>query len=193
MMHTKIGLIGAGNVGMETANVIIQKNIGDCILFDIDNDMTRGKGLDLTHSTPIRHASGVVKGGVSFEELQDCEVVVVTAGMPRKPGMTRDDLLEANSKTMKEVAENLNKYASDSIKIVVTNPLDTMTYLIWKLTGMDNNKTIGMAGLLDATRFRAFLAMKLGVSAEDINAIVIGSHGDFMIPSLDLPAQVGFR
>jgi malate dehydrogenase len=181
-MKDRIGIIGAGNVGTETANELLRNNIADCVLLDIRNSQAVGKSFDLTHSGPLRHAAATITGTDDYAALEGCSVVVITAGKPRQPGMTRDDLLSENVQTIRDVCGKLNVHVPDAVWIMVTNPLDAMTYAALKLSGKDRRTVIGMAGALDAARLRATIAAALSVSAIDVHGMVLGSHGDLMIP-----------
>lgn len=181
-MKDRIGIVGAGNVGTEAANELLRNNIADCVLLDVRQSQAAGKALDLTHSGPLRHAATTIRGAESYADLKGCNVVVITAGKPRQPGMTRDDLLVENCRTMTGVVGNLMAHVPDAIWIVVTNPLDAMTYAALKLSGKDRSTVVGMAGALDAARLRATIAGSLGISAEDVHGMVLGSHGELMIP-----------
>jgi malate dehydrogenase len=181
-MRSRIGIIGAGQVGGELANVLLRNDTGDCVLIDIKESIARGKALDLSHGSPLRQSSATISGGADFSVLSGCEVVVITAGIPRKPGMSRDDLLGANLHIVSEVCSQCMRYAPDAIWIMVTNPVDSMTYAAWKLSNKAPNTVIGMAGALDTARFRSIIAREARVSAEVVQAMVLGSHGDQMIP-----------
>nr|4PLH_A Chain A, malate dehydrogenase [Apicomplexa]4PLH_B Chain B, malate dehydrogenase [Apicomplexa]4PLH_C Chain C, malate dehydrogenase [Apicomplexa]4PLH_D Chain D, malate dehydrogenase [Apicomplexa]4PLW_A Chain A, malate dehydrogenase [Apicomplexa]4PLW_B Chain B, malate dehydrogenase [Apicomplexa]4PLW_C Chain C, malate dehydrogenase [Apicomplexa]4PLW_D Chain D, malate dehydrogenase [Apicomplexa] len=178
----KISLIGAGNIGGTLAHLIAQKELGDVVLFDIVEGMPQGKALDISHSSPIMGSNVKITGTNNYEDIKGSDVVIITAGIPRKPGMSRDDLLSVNAKIMKDVAENIKKYCPNAFVIVVTNPLDVMVYVLHKYSGLPHNKVCGMAGVLDSSRFRYFLAEKLNVSPNDVQAMVIGGHGDTMVP-----------
>lgn len=181
-MKPKITVIGAGHVGETTAHLLALKNLGDIVLTDIVQDMPQGKALDMLEAGPISGYDCKVVGTNSYADIKDSDIVVLTAGVPRKPGMSRDDLLNVNLNIVKDVATNLKMYAPNAILIVVTNPLDAMTYAAWKLTGFPKNRVMGMAGVLDLARFRAFISMELNVSIENTSALVLGSHGDDMVP-----------
>lgn len=181
-MRKKIAVIGAGNVGAEAAREMIARNLGDVWLLDIIEGMPQGKALDMSHSAPILGYSVFAYGTNSYDDLKDSDVVVITAGVPRKPGMSREDLLNTNLKIVKSVSEEVKKVAPNAIVIVVTNPLDAMVYTAYKVLGFPKERIMGMAGVLDSTRYRTFLAMELGVSPEDVQALVLGSHGDLMVP-----------
>lgn len=182
MGRKKITVVGAGNVGATTALRLSQKELGDVVLIDILNEMAQGKALDIMESTPVTGVDVVLKGGGNYEEVKGSDIVVITSGVPRKPGMSRDDLLKTNVGIVKEVTEQVKKYAPDSIIIMVANPLDAMTYTAFKVSKFPKNRVVGMAGVLDTARFRTFLAMELNVSVENIQAFVLGGHGDTMVP-----------
>jgi len=178
----KITIVGAGNVGATTAHWAAAKELGDIVLVDIVEGVPQGKALDLLEAGPIEGFDVRIIGTNSYEETADSDVVVITAGMPRKPGMSRDDLLKTNFEIVRGVVEQCIKYSPNAFYIVVTNPVDVMTYAAWKISGLPTNRVMGMAGVLDSTRFRTFLAMELGISVEDITAFVMGGHGDEMVP-----------
>ncbi len=182
MGRKKITVIGGGNVGATTALRLAQKELGDVVIIDILNEMAQGKALDIMESTPVTGIDIVLKGGGNYEETKGSDIVVITSGVPRKPGMSRDDLLKTNLGIVKEVTEQVKKYAPDSIIIMVANPLDAMTYTAYKVSKFPKNRVMGMAGVLDTARFRTFLAMELGISVENIQAFVLGGHGDTMVP-----------
>jgi malate dehydrogenase len=182
MARAKVGIIGAGNVGASLAFSIINRDIADVVISDIVEGLPQGKALDMSESrTPDLHDSGAV-GTNKVEDMNGCDVVVVTAGVPRKPGMTREQLLDINAKILRDVCGVLKTFKPQPIVIVVTNPLDVMTYLAYKLLGFPKSRVIGMAGVLDSSRMCHFIAEKLGVSAKDVHAMVLGSHGDTMVP-----------
>lgn len=181
-MRPKISIIGAGHVGAETALGLASKNVGDIILVDIVEGMPAGKALDMMEAAPIVGISSNITGTNNYEDITGSDVVVITAGLPRKPGMTREDLLKTNFGIVKSVSEQVKKYAPDSVVIVITNPLDAMVYTAYRVLGFERERIMGMAGALDSTRFRAFIAMELGVSPEDVTAMVLGTHGDLMVP-----------
>ncbi len=179
---TKIAVIGAGFIGATTVQRIAEKELGNVLITDIIEGMPQGKALDLMESAPIVGFDVNVVGSNDYKDMQDSDVVVITAGIARKPGMSRDDLIKTNSNIVSEVSENIKKYAPDSIVIVVTNPLDIMTYVAHKKTGFHPGRVIGMSGVLDSARFATFVAMELGCSARDVDAMVLGGHGDLMVP-----------
>lgn len=182
MERKKIALIGAGQIGGTMALLAAQKELGDIILFDIMDGVPQGKALDLKEMTPIDGYNAEITGTSSYEGIAGANICIVTAGIPRKPGMSRDDLIQTNVKVITDVAENIKKYAPDSFVIVVTNPLDAMVYTMKKVTGFPKNRVMGMAGILDSARFRAFISMETGASVEEISAFVLGGHGDTMVP-----------
>lgn len=179
---TKITVVGAGFVGATTVQRIAEKELGDVVMTDIIDGMPQGKALDLMESAPIVGFDVNVVGTNDYKDMQDSDIVVITAGIARKPGMSRDELVKTNSKIVSEVSENINKYAPDSIVIVVTNPLDIMTYVALMKTGFHPGRVIGMSGVLDSARFATFVAMELGCSVKNVDAMVLGGHGDLMIP-----------
>ena len=184
MARKKIVLIGGGQIGGNLALLANQKELGDVIIYDIPQaeGMTKGKALDIMQLLPHDGYDGNLLGTSDPASMQDADVVIITAGVPRKPGMDREDLLEINIKIITDVANNVKKYASNAFVIVVSNPLDAIVYSFYKVSGFAKNKVIGMAGALDSGRFRAFLAMETGYSVQDINCMVLGGHGDTMVP-----------
>ena len=178
----KVSVIGAGNVGATTALFIAERELADVALVDIVEGVPQGKGLDMTEAAPIIRFDAEVRGTNDYSGIQGSDVVVVTAGFPRKPGMSRLDLLQKNADVISDVSRNIAKHAPDSIVIMVTNPVDVMTYHAWKVTGFPTNRVMGQAGVLDSARFAAFIAMELDVSVEDISPMVLGGHGDEMVP-----------
>lgn len=180
----KITIVGAGNVGATTAHWAVIKELGDIVLVDIPQtgDMPKGKALDLLESGPIAGFDCKLIGTTGYEETKDSDIVVITAGVPRKPGMSRDDLLNTNAGIVRSVVEQVVKYSPNCIIIVVTNPLDAMTHLAWKVSGFPTNRVVGQAGVLDTARFRTFIAMELNVSVKDVHAMLMGGHGDTMVP-----------
>lgn len=181
-MKTKISVIGAGNVGATAAELIAREGLADVVLFDIHEGLAKGKALDMTEACPLWNSSSTVTGTSTFEETAASDLIVITAGFPRKPGMSRDDLLHANADVITSVTKGTVTYSPDSIIIVVTNPMDVMAYTAMKVSGFSGHRVIGMGGVLDSSRFRAFVAMELGVSAVDVEALVLGGHGDQMVP-----------
>ncbi len=184
MRRAKISVIGAGNVGATCAHWAAAKELGDIVLLDIPErvGVAQGKALDLACCGPIERFDSRVTGTSDYRDIKGSDVVVITAGMPRKPGMSRDDLIQVNVKIVKDVSERIREHAPDSIVIVVSNPLDAMVYTAWKVTGFPTRRIMGQAGALDVARFRAFIAMELGCSVEDISALLLGGHGDDMVP-----------
>ncbi|MBM4111081.1 MAG: malate dehydrogenase [Phycisphaerae bacterium] len=182
MRRAKISVIGAGNVGASCAVWAASKELGNVVLLDINEGVAKGKALDLYECAPIERFDCTITGTKDYADIADSDVVVVTAGIPRKPGMSRDDLIATNVKIVKDVAQNVAKYAPNSVMIIVSNPLDAMVYTAWKASGFPTHRILGQAGALDVARFRAFLAMELGCSVEDIQALLLGGHGDDMVP-----------
>lgn len=178
----KISVIGAGNVGATTALLLAQQQLGDIFLLDIIEGLPEGKALDMAEAGPVARFESRVWGTEKYEDIADSDIVVMTAGLPRKPGMTRMDLLTKNAEIVKSVTKQVAKVAPKSIIVVVTNPLDVMTYVAWKTSGFPRQRVVGMAGVLDSTRFREFIAAELNVSVEDTQTIVLGGHGDSMVP-----------
>lgn len=181
-MKKKVSVIGAGNVGATLAQLIVQSSIADVALFDIVEGVPQGKALDLSEACPLWGSSSTVVGTNGFAETANSDVIVVTAGFPRKPGMSRDDLLSANAKVVSEVVRNTAKVSPDAVLIIVTNPMDVMAQLSLRVSGFPPHRVIGMGGILDSARFRTFIAWDLGVSPEDVEALVLGGHGDLMVP-----------
>lgn len=178
----KIAIIGAGNIGGVLAQIALQKDLGDVVMFDVVEGLPQGKALDIGEGAPVDAWDGRILGTNSYQDIQGADVVVVTAGLARKPGMSRDDLLAKNTEIQKEVAKNIRQYAPESVVVVISNPLDAMVYVNQKVTGFPHQRVMGMAGVLDSARFRAFVAWELGVSIEDVQAVVLGGHGDTMVP-----------
>jgi len=178
----KIAVIGAGAVGATAAQRIAEKELGDVVLTDIVEGLPQGKALDLMEAGPLFGYDSKLIGTNDYRDIEGSDVVVITAGIARKPGMTREDLLKINTKIIREVSQNIAKYAPDSVVITVTNPLDIMTYVTMKTTGFESQRVFGMSGVLDSGRFAAFIAMELGCSVRDISAMVLGGHGDTMVP-----------
>jgi malate dehydrogenase len=181
-MNTKLAVIGAGNVGASCAQYLAETNLGDVVMVDIIEGMPQGKGLDQTQAGPVRGYNCMITGTNKYSDIKGSSLVIMTAGLPRKPGMSREDLLNMNADIVATAAKNIKKYAPKAYVIVVSNPLDIMTYHMWKVTGFPSNRVCGQAGILDSTRFRAFVAMELGVAMKDIQAMVLGGHGDTMVP-----------
>lgn len=178
----KIACVGAGNVGASAAQYCAEMELGDVVLSDIVEGFPQGKALDLTQAGPIRGYGSMVTGTNDYADIAGADVCIVSAGLARKPGMTRLDLLEKNGNIIKGIAENIAKHAPNSTVIVVTNPLDVMTYLMFKKVGFPSNRVVGMAGCLDSARLRAFVAMELNVNMKNVDTMVLGSHGDDMVP-----------
>jgi len=182
MGRKKITIVGAGNVGATAAHWAAEKELGDIVLVDIIEGMPQGKALDLMESRPVEGFDVTVSGTNTYEETAGSDIVIITSGLPRKPGMSREDLLQKNKEIVTSVTRSVVAQSPDSIIILVSNPLDTMTYLAKAVSGFPKNRVMGMAGILDTARFRVFIAMELNVSVEDIQALVLGGHGDSMIP-----------
>jgi len=182
--RAKISVIGAGNVGATCAHWAAAKELGDIVLVDIPDKegVAKGKALDLACCGPIERFDAQVVGTADYKDIAGSDVVILTAGLPRKPGMSRDDLIETNVKIVKSVSEQIAEHAPESVVIVVSNPLDAMVYTAWKASGFATNRIVGQAGALDVARFRAFLAMEIGCSIEDVSALLLGGHGDDMVP-----------
>ena len=183
-MATKISLIGAGNIGGTIALLAAIKNLGNVVLVDIAKGIAKGKALDISHSLPVLQCNRKIIGTTSLKQIKDSKVIVVTAGVPRKAGMSRDDLVEINLKVMKDVGKAIKKYSPKSFVIVVTNPLDVMTWALQKITGIPHSHVVGMAGVLDTSRFKFHLAEALGYSVQDVSSSVLGGHGDDMVALL---------
>ncbi len=179
---TKITIIGSGAVGATTAQRIVEKQLGDVVMMDIVEGLPQGKALDLLEASPIIGYDSKLMGSTCSEDMEASDIVIVTAGMARKPGMKREDLLKINANIIKEVSQNIARYAPDSVVIMVTNPLDVMTYVAMKVTGFEPSRVFGMSGVLDSARFATFIAMELGCSVRDVHAMVLGGHGDTMVP-----------
>lgn len=182
MSRHKIALIGGGNIGATMAHLALQRRLGEVVMVDITEGVPQGKSLDLLQSCAVDGIDGVIHGTNDFKEIKDSDVVIVTAGIPRKAGMSRDDLLSINGKIMNSVGENIKRYCPNAFVIVVTNPLDVMVWLLQKASNLPHQRVVGMAGILDSGRFRCFLSEALGVSVQDIQAFVLGGHGDTMVP-----------
>jgi len=182
MARNKIALIGSGMIGGTLAHMIGLKELGDVVLFDIAEGIPQGKGLDIAESSPVDGFDASFTGANSYEAIKGADVCIVTAGVPRKPGMSRDDLLGINLKVMEQVGAGIKKYAPDAFVICITNPLDAMVWALQQFSGLPKNKVVGMAGVLDSSRFRHFLAEEFKVSVEDVTAFVLGGHGDTMVP-----------
>ncbi len=182
MARSKIALVGAGQIGGTLAHLVGLKELGDVVMFDIAEGIPQGKSLDLAQSSPVEGFDCKLAGTNSYESLDGADVVIVTAGVPRKPGMSRDDLLGINLKVMDQVGAGIKKYAPNAFVICITNPLDAMVWALQKASGLPKNMVVGMAGVLDSARLRYFLADEFNVSVEDVSAFVLGGHGDTMVP-----------
>jgi malate dehydrogenase len=191
MARKKIALIGAGQIGGTLAHLAALKELGDIVLFDIAEGVPQGKALDLAESAPVDGFNARLSGAGSYSDIAGADVVIVTAGVPRKPGMSRDDLLGINLKVMDSVGAGLRDHAPDAFVICITNPLDAMVWALQKTSGLPANKVVGMAGVLDSSRFRHFLADEFKVSVEDVTAFVLGGHGDDMVPSVRYSTVAG--
>ena len=182
MARKKIALIGAGNIGGTLAHLCVLKGLGDVVLFDVIDGLPQGKALDMLEAGPIEGYDANITGTTSYTDIAGADVCIVTAGVARKPGMSRDDLLGINCKIMSDVSSNIKQYAPDSVVIVITNPLDAMVTLTKRVTGFPKNRVVGQAGVLDSARYRTFIAQELGVSVQNVTAMVLGGHGDDMVP-----------
>ncbi|MGE0825120.1 MAG: malate dehydrogenase [Candidatus Binatia bacterium] len=182
MARRKIALIGAGNIGGTLAHLCALKQLGDVVLFDVIDGLPQGKALDILEAGPIEGYDVNLTGTTSYADIQGADVCIVTAGVARKPGMSRDDLLGINCKVMRDVSENIAKYAPNAFVIVITNPLDAMVTLCKRITGFPKSKVVGQAGVLDSSRYRTFIAKELNVSVHNVTAMVLGGHGDDMVP-----------
>ncbi|QIG81487.1 malate dehydrogenase [Stakelama tenebrarum] len=191
MARKKIALIGSGMIGGTLAHLAAMKELGDVVLFDIAEGMPQGKALDLSQSGPVEGFDSSLKGANDYADIAGADVVIVTAGVPRKPGMSRDDLLGINLKVMKAVGEGIAQYAPDAFVICITNPLDAMVWALREFSGLPHQKVVGMAGVLDSARFRTFLAQEFDVSVEDVTAFVLGGHGDTMVPVVEYSTVAG--
>ena len=182
MARNKIAMIGSGMIGGTLAHIAAQKELGDVVLFDIAEGLPEGKALDIAESSPVDGYDSGLKGTQDYKDIEGADVCIVTAGVARKPGMSRDDLVGINLKVMKSVGEGIKKYAPNALVICITNPLDAMVWALQKFSGLPTNKVVGMAGILDSARFRYFLAEEFNVSVESVTAFVLGGHGDTMVP-----------
>jgi malate dehydrogenase len=182
MARKKIALVGSGNIGGTLAHLIGLKELGDVVMFDIADGIPQGKSLDMAQSTPVEGVDAAYKGGKDYSVIKGADVIIVTAGVPRKPGMSRDDLVAINLKVMSQVGAGIKKYAKNAFVICITNPLDAMVWALREYSGLPHNKVVGMAGVLDSARFRYFLSEEFKVSVEDVTAFVLGGHGDTMVP-----------
>ena len=181
-MRPKVTVVGAGNVGASVAQYMVEKELADVVLVDVIEGVPQGKALDLLQAGPIHRYDSRLTGSNGYDETAGSDIVVVTAGFPRKPGMTRDDLLFKNAEVIQAVTQEVARRSPNAILIMVTNPLDAMVQLAWKVSGFPSQRVMGMAGILDSARFRTFVAMELGVSVENVTAFVLGGHGDSMVP-----------
>ena len=181
-MRPKVTIVGAGNVGATTAHWLAVRGLTDIVLVDVIEGVPQGKALDLQEAAPVAGFDVKIVGTNGYEETKGSQVVVITAGIARKPGMSRDDLLKTNAGIIEEVCRNIKRYSPDAYVIVVSNPVDVLTYAAWRYLGWETRRVMGMAGVLDSTRFRTFLAMELGISVKDVSAFVLGGHGDQMVP-----------
>ncbi len=182
MARAKIALIGSGMIGGTLAHLIGLKELGDVVLFDIMEGLPQGKALDIAESSPVDGFDASYQGVNDYADIKGADVIIVTAGVPRKPGMSRDDLLEINLRVMEQVGAGIKKYAPDAFVICITNPLDAMVWALHRVSGLPKSHVVGMAGVLDSSRFRYFLAQEFDVSVEDVTAFVLGGHGDTMVP-----------
>ncbi|MGZ8519854.1 MAG: malate dehydrogenase [Candidatus Binatia bacterium] len=182
MARKKIALIGAGNIGGSMAHLALLKGLGDVVLFDVVDGLPQGKALDLSHAGPVEGFDGNVMGTNKYEDIAGADVCIVTAGIARKPGMSRDDLLGTNCKILSSVAEGIKTHAANSFVIVITNPLDAMVTLMQRKLGFPKNRVVGQSGILDSSRYRSFIAKELNVSIKSVQALVLGGHGDDMVP-----------
>ncbi len=178
----KIALVGAGNIGGTLAHLASLKNLGDVVLVDVNDGVSKGKALDISQSSAVEGFSAKISAGNDFSLIENSDVVIVTAGIARKPGMSRDDLLATNTSIIKSVGENIKKFAPNSFVIVITNPLDAMVYVMQKVSGLPKNKVVGMAGVLDSSRMSYFLSEEFNVSIDNVHSCVLGGHGDTMVP-----------
>jgi malate dehydrogenase len=187
----KISLVGAGMIGGTLAHLCELKNLGDVVLFDISEGLPQGKALDISQSSAVDGNDVNLKGSNDYKDIAGSDVIIVTAGVPRKPGMSRDDLVNVNTGIIRTVAENIKTHAPEAFVIVITNPLDAMVWVMQQVSGLPANKVVGMAGVLDSSRFAYFLSEALNVSISDINAFVLGGHGDTMVPVIDYTTVSG--
>ena len=191
MARKKIALIGAGNIGGTLAHLAAQKELGDIVLFDVVEGVPQGKALDLSQCGPVEGFDAKIIGTNDYADIAGADVIIVTAGVARKPGMSRDDLLGINLKVMKAVGEGIRNHAPDAFVICITNPLDAMVWALREFSGLPHNKVVGMAGVLDSARFSTFLAWEFGVSVRDVTSFVLGGHGDTMVPVVDYSTVAG--
>ena len=191
MARNKIALIGSGNIGGTLAHLIGLKELGDVVMFDIAEGVPQGKALDIAQSTPVECVNASYSGANDYSAIKGSDVIIVTAGVPRKPGMSRDDLLGINLKVMSQVGAGIKKHAKNAFVVCITNPLDAMVWALREYSGLPHNMVVGMAGVLDSARFRHFLAVEFKVSPEDVTAFVLGGHGDTMVPLVRYSAVAG--
>jgi malate dehydrogenase len=191
MARNKIALVGAGQIGGTLALLTGLKELGDVVLFDVVDGIPQGKALDIAEASPIEGFDAQLTGGNDYSVITGADVVIVTAGFPRKPGMSRDDLIGANAKVVATVGENIKNYCPNAFVITITNPLDVMVWVMREACGLPHNRVVGMAGVLDSARFRLFLAHDMGVSVEDVSAFVLGGHGDDMVPLIRYSTVAG--
>ena len=189
--RNKIALIGAGNIGGTLAHLAGLKNLGDVVILDVNQGVASGKSLDLEQSSVVEDFDASLKGTSDYGDIAGADVVIVTAGIARKPGMSRDDLMATNTSIIKSVAEGIKQHAPDAFVIVITNPLDAMVYVMQKVSGLPANKVVGMAGVLDSSRMSLFLAREFKVSVEDVTSFVLGGHGDTMVPLIRYSSVAG--
>ncbi|MBW2272314.1 MAG: malate dehydrogenase [Deltaproteobacteria bacterium] len=185
MARPKIAMIGGGNIGGVLAEIAAYRELGDVVIFDVVEGMPQGKALDMAEGAPLVGSDAKIEGTNTYEGIAGADVVIITAGLARKPGMSRDDLLSTNLKIMKQVAEGVRDNAPEAFVIVISNPLDAMVYTFKEVSGFPKERVVGMAGVLDSTRLRSFVAWELGVSVQDVTAMVLGGHGDTMVPLVD--------
>ena len=192
-MNRKVTVVGAGNVGASLAELIARANIADVVITDIAEGIPQGKALDMSQACALWNSSAQVTGTNGYEETAGSDIIAITAGLARKPGMSRDDLLAANSKIVGSVAKETAKLSPDAVIIVVTNPMDVMAHVALDISGFNSERVIGMGGVLDASRFRTFVAWELGVSIRDVEALVMGGHGDAMVPMPRFTSVKGYK
>ncbi|MCX5894331.1 MAG: malate dehydrogenase [Proteobacteria bacterium] len=190
-MRNKITVVGAGNVGATAVHWAAERELGDIVLVDVLEGTPQGKALDLMEARPVEGFDVAITGTNSYEDTKNSDVVIITAGLPRKPGMSREDLLQKNREIVESVTQQIVKYSPHCFIIMVSNPLDTMTYLAYKVSGFAKNRVMGMAGILDSARFRTFIAMELNISVEEVQAFVLGGHGDDMVPLIRYSTVAG--
>jgi len=190
-MRNKITIVGAGNVGATAAHWAAERELGDIVLLDIVEGIPQGKALDLMEARPVEDFDVTITGTNNYEDTKDSDVVIITAGLPRKPGMSREDLVQKNREIVEAVTRQIVAYSPQCFIIVVSNPLDTMAYLAYKVSGFSRNRVMGMAGVLDSARFKTFIAMELNISVEEVQAFVLGGHGDEMVPLIRYSTVAG--